>query len=182
MSNMFFFKFLKLIRDFYLAKIKWRKYSIGQGFHAGRGVQLWAKSTLKIGDNFYIGRYSQIECDTIIGDNVIFANYVALIGKYDHNYHQIGTPIRLASSIAQKNYNWKGLNSKIYIEDDVWLGYGVIVISGVTIGRGAIIAAGSIVTKNVLPYSIVAGNPAKSIGFRFNKEEIILHEEILYKK
>lgn len=175
-------KFLKLVRDLYLVNVKWRMYSIGKGFHAGRGVQLWAKSKLQIGNNFYIGRYSQIECNTIIGNDVIFANHVALIGKYDHNFHQIGVPIRSASAIRDKDYNWKGLDSTITIHDDVWIGYGAIVISGVTIGKGAIIAAGSIVTKNVKPYTIVAGNPAKSIGMRFNAEQIVQHEKILYNK
>ena len=175
-------KFLKSIRDLYLVKVKWKMYSIGKGFHAGRGVQFWAKSKLEIGNNFYIGRYSQIECDAIIGNNVMFANYAALIGKYDHNFHQIGVPIRFASSIRDEDYKWKGIDSIITIQDDVWVGYGAIIISGVSIGKGAIIAAGSVVTKNVTPYSIVAGNPAKSIGSRFNKDEIVQHEKVLYNK
>lgn len=171
---------LKKFRDFYLRKIKWRKYSIEGGFHAGRGVVIWGKNQIRIGKNFYIGRYSQIECDAIIGDNVIIANYVALVGKYDHNYHQLGTPIRLASAIMDKDYNWKGLDSKIIIEDDVWVGYGVIIMSDVNIGKGSVIAAGSVVTKDVRPYSIVGGNPAKFIKYRFSEEEIIEHERNLY--
>jgi acetyltransferase-like isoleucine patch superfamily enzyme len=155
-------------------------YSIGKKFHAGRGVQFWAKSNIEIGNNFYIGRYSQIECNAIIGNDVIIANYVALVGKYDHNFHQIGVPIRSASAIRDDDYNWKGINSQIEIEDDVWIGYGSIIISGVKIGKGAIIAAGSVVTKDVSQYSIVAGNPAKVIGKRFNDEQITQHEKILY--
>lgn len=50
-------KLFKLIRDIYLVKIKWRRFYIGKGFHAGRGVVLWAKNNITIGDNFYIGRY-----------------------------------------------------------------------------------------------------------------------------
>lgn len=173
-------KYLKKIRNLYLKNIKYKKYSIAKNFHAGRGVVLWAKNDIKIGQNFYIGRYSQIECDTQIGDNVIFANYVALVGRYDHHYHQIGRPIRLASQIRDVDYNWKGLDSKIIIEDDVWIGYGTIIVSGVKIGRGSIIAAGSVVTKDVIPYSIVGGNPAKFIKYRFSEVEIIEHERILY--
>lgn len=173
---------LKSIRNIYLKKVRWKMYSIGKGFHAGRGVHLWAKSRIKIGDNFYIGRYSQIECDALIGNDVIIANYVALVGKYDHNFHQIGVPIRSASAIRDKEYNWKGINSRIIIEDDVWIGYGSIIVSGIKIGKGAIVAAGSVVTKDVMPYSIVAGNPAKTIGKRFNEEQIKQHEEILYSR
>lgn len=172
----------KKLRNYILVKYKYKKYSIGKNFYSGRHVFLWAKNNIKIGDNFYIGRFSQIECDTQIGNNVMFANNVALVGRYDHNYHQIGTPTRLASQIRDMDYNWKGLNSKIIIEDDVWVGYGAIILSGVKIGRGSIIAAGSVVTKNVEAYSIVGGNPAKIIGKRFSNDEIIQHESILYKK
>lgn len=169
-------KYLKDLRDIYLARCKWRRFKISKGFHAGRGVVLWAKHNISIGRNFYIGRNSQIECDAIIGNNVIFANYVALIGRYDHHYLQIGIPTRLATQIRDKDYAWKGLDSKVVIEDDVWIGYGAIILSGVKIGAGSIVAAGSVVTSNVEPYAIVGGNPAKFIKFRFSEEEIKIHE------
>lgn len=162
---------IKKIRDIYLVKVKYRKYSIGKNFHAGRDIFLWAKKMLSIGNNFYIGKYSIIECDAIIGDDVIFANHVSLIGRYDHNYQEIGVPIRLASQIRDKNYQWKGLNEKIIIKDDVWIGLGSIILSGVEIGQGSIIAAGSVVTKDVEPYSIYGGNPAKKIKNRFENEK-----------
>jgi acyl-[acyl carrier protein]--UDP-N-acetylglucosamine O-acyltransferase len=60
----------------------------------------------------------------------------------------------------------------IEVEDEVWIGTGALIFSGVKIGKGAIIGAGSIVTKDVLPYAIVGGNPAKLIRFRFNEEII----------
>jgi len=167
-------------RDFLLVNIKWRKFYIGKNFHAGRKVVIWGKNEVVIGKNFYIGKYSKIECDTQIGDNVIFGNNVALVGKYDHHFLQIGTPIRLASQIRDKDYNWKGVNSIVVIENDVWVGYGAIIMSGVKIGRGAVIAAGAIVTKDVEPYSIVGGNPAKEITKRFTLEEQIRHESIIY--
>jgi len=60
--------------------------------------------------------------------------------------------------------NWEVVNSRpIKIEDDVWIGMNVLVLKGVTIGRGAIVAAGSVVTKNVEPWTVVGGNPAKLI-------------------
>lgn len=157
----------------------WNRFIFGKNFHAGRGVVLWAKNKIKIGDNCYIGRFSQIECDSIIGNNVIMGNNIALVGKYDHNYLQIGTPIRLASQIRDEDYDWHGLNSKVIIEDDVWVGYGSIIISGIKIGRGSVIAAGSVVTKDVSPYSIVGGNPAKFIKKRFSDEQIIIHETVI---
>lgn len=174
-------KFLKRIRNIYLVRVKWNQYKIGKNFHAGRHVSLWAKSQLQIGDNFYIGRYSFIETDTVIGDNVLIANYVCLVGRYDHHYQQLGIPIRLANQIRDKNYNWKGLNQKITIENDVWIGVGSIVLSGVKIGEGSIVAAGSVVTKDVEPYSIYGGNPAKKITSRFENNKQLLEHIHLYK-
>lgn len=173
---------LNKIRSFYLRNIKYSCYEIGSNLHLGKGVNLWAKNSIFIGDNFYMGRNSQIECDVVIGDNVICGNNVAFVGKYDHNFKEIGNPTRLASQIRDKNYKWIGLTSKTIVEDDVWIGYGSIIMSGIKIGRGAIIASGSIVTKDVSPYNIVGGNPAKKITDRFTSEEIELHESILNKQ
>lgn len=167
---------LKRARDWYLAKIKWRRHRIARGFHAGRHVVLWAPNPITIGENCYIGRYSQIECDATIGNNVIMANQVAFVGRYDHVYLHVGTPTRLASQIRDSDYDWKGVGLKVTVKDDVWIGYGAIIMSGVTIGEGAIVASGSVVTKDVAPYSIVGGNPAKLIAQRFNEADQRLHQ------
>ena len=68
----------------------------------------------------------------------------------------------------------------IIFEDDVWIGANAIILSGVTIGEGAIIGAGSVVTKNVEPYTIFAGNPAKKIKMRFTEDELLNHRQLLY--
>lgn len=164
---------------FYLTRIKWKEYSFGKNPYIGRYVYMWAKHNIKIGDNFYIGKFSQIECDAEIGNNVMFANRVALVGRYDHNYCQVGVPTRLASKIRDEDYSWKGLDDKVIIEDDVWIGYGSIILSGVKIGIGSIIAAGSVVTKDVDPYSVYAGVPAKKRSDRFsNQDDLKSHIEI----
>jgi len=174
---------LRKLRDLYLVNFKWRKYNIAKGFHAGLRVRIWGKKNITIGKNFYIGRDSQIECNVIIGDNVICGNRVAFVGRYDHNYQQIGVPIRLSSQIRDDDYNWHGLNEIVIVEDDVWIGYGSIILSGVKIGRGSIIAAGSIVTKDVEAYSIYGGVPAKKLKDRFdNKEDLKKHIELYSRK
>lgn len=162
---------LKKVRDLYLAKIKWAKYDIAEGFHAGVRVRMWAKSQIKIGKYFYIGRDSLIETDTIIGDYVIFGNRVGIVGRYDHHFQEIGVPIRKATSIRDSTYDWKGIGLITQIGNDVWVGYGVTILQGVKINDGAIIAAGSVVTKDVDPYSIYGGNPAKKIRDRFESTE-----------
>jgi acetyltransferase-like isoleucine patch superfamily enzyme len=171
---------LKTFRILLLVHIKWRNYVIGKNPFIGRHVHIWAKNSIIIGKNFYIGKFSQIECDVEIGDNVILASHVALIGRYDHHYQQIGVPIRLASQIRDKHYTWKGLSQKIIVEDDVWIGHGSLVLSGIKIARGSIIAAGSIVTKDVQPFSIYAGAPAKKIGDRFENSSDLNEHMRLY--
>ena len=167
----------KILRNLWLRKVIWRDYSIGPGFHAGRGVVLWAKNSMTIGANCYIGRESQIECDALIGDNVIMANRVAFVGRYDHNYQQVGTPTRLAREIRDEDYKWKGLGIGVTLGDDVWIGYGAIILSGVTIGEGSIVASGSVVTKDIPPYTIAGGNPARPLSERFPDEwERAMHE------
>jgi chloramphenicol O-acetyltransferase type B len=173
---------LKKLRNEFLRKIIYRKYQIGTGFHSGIRVRIWAKQKVVIGQNFYIGRDSFIESDVIIGDNVIWANRVALVGRYDHHYQQLGVPIRLASQIRDKDYNWLGLNDVTTIEDDVWIGYGATIMSGVTIKTGSIIAAGSVVTKDVEAFSIYGGVPAKKIKDRFNTLEDLNKHLSLIKK
>ena len=174
---------VRKFRFFLLRSIVYRKYEIGPGFYCGLGIKIWAKSRLRIGKNFYMGKGSIIEADAVIGDNVIWGNNVALIGKYDHHYQQIGSTIREASAIRDKDYKWKGLNLLTVIENDVWVGYGSILMSGITICEGSIIAAGSVVTKNVEPYSIYAGVPARKIANRFdNEQDLKLHLQTVNSK
>ena len=167
---------LKSVRDWFLVHVAWRQHSIGRGFHAGRRVVMWAPNKITIGENCYIGRYSQIECDAEIGHNVIMANMVAFVGRYDHHFQHVGTPTRLAMQIRDPDYDWKGLDLKVVVGDDVWIGYGAIILSGVTIGEGAVVASGAVVTKDVEPYMVVGGNPARTICPRFaDDSELEIH-------
>ena len=88
---------------------------------------------------------------------------------------------RFVSTIKESEKNHSiGLDKDVVIEEDVWLGFNVVVLSGVTIGRGCTIAAGSVVSKSTCPYSIWGGVPAKFIKFYWTIDEIQEHEKILY--
>ena len=96
------------------------------------------------------------------------------------NHPQI--PGRFYRTISKKK---EGLDISQYdkdviVEEDVWVGSNVTLLSGVTVGRGAIVGAGSVVRVSIPPYSIVLGNPAKIIGFKYTPEDIIEHEKQLY--
>ncbi len=108
-----------------------------------------------IGDGTWIGIRNSFACiDRIeIGKNVLFAGYVHLT-DHSHGYEDVSQPV-----ISQKLVS-KG---PIIIEDDCWLGFEVEILSGVHIGKHSIVAARAVVTRDVPPYSIVAGNPAKII-------------------
>lgn len=69
-------------------------------------------------------------------------------------------------------------NSSIYIGNDVWIGANVIILPGVHIGDGAVLAAGAVVNRDVAPYSIVGGVPATQIKFRFSQDEIEILEKV----
>jgi chloramphenicol O-acetyltransferase type B len=174
---------IKSFRTEYLRKIVYRKYKIGEGLFIGRRTRIWARERADIGKNFYMGKDSLIETDVIIGDNVMWGSKVAVVGRYDHNYHQVGTPTRLAMDINDAEYTWKGLGIVTIIENDGWVGYGSTILGGVKIGEGSIIGAGSLVTKDVEPYSIYAGVPAKRIRPRFdNEEDLKRHLELVRSK
>ncbi len=149
--------------------------TLGERVHLGMGTILWAPHQLTVGSDVYIGKNCTLEVDGKIGNYVLIANQVGLIGRWDHDCRAVGVPARYAPWIGDRNYS-KTDNASITVEDDVWIGFGAIVLSGVRIGRGAIVAAGSVVTRDVPPYAIVAGVPAKVCGQRFGSEEIIQHE------
>jgi len=94
-----------------------------------------------------------------IGSNVMIAQMVT-IRDTDHVYEDITRPM-VSQGIS---------TNPVVIEDDVWIGHGVTILKGVNIGRGSIIAAGAVVTKNVPSYSIVGGVPAREISRRISKD------------
>lgn len=111
---------------------------------------------LKIGDNSGIGMNCRLLSGVSIGKDVIMGPYCFFCTK-NHEFSRVDIPIR------EQGYQ---TTKEIIVDDDVWLGQGVIVLPGIKIGKGAIIGAGAVVTKDVPPYAIVGGNPAKIIKYR----------------
>ena len=111
---------------------------------------------LTIGDYSGIGKNSLLQGYVTIGNHVMMGSE-CLIYTENHNFS------RLDCTIDQQGYQKP---RPVTIGDDIWIGSRVIILPGVSVGNGAIIGAGSVVTHDVPPYAIVGGNPAKVIKYR----------------
>lgn len=131
--------------------------------------------TIEVGDDVYIGpgaMLSASESGIVFGNKIMLGPNVTMMGG-DHNTTQIGRFMYDVEEKLPEN------DVPIVIEDDVWIGTGAIILKGVTIGMGSIVAAGALVINNVPPYSIVGGVPAKVLKIRFTEEQLKQHKQIL---
>ncbi len=122
------------------------------------------KPSIVIGEGTWIGKRCSIASieKVEIGKHVLFAGYVH-ITDHSHGYEDITQPIGPQTLITK---------GPVIIEDDCWLGFSCEILSGVHIGKHCVVAARAVVTKDVPPYSIVAGNPARIVKqYNFETEQ-----------
>lgn len=118
----------------------------------------------------HVTDFSPADTKLYIGSYCSIAPNVRFLLGGEHQLYSISTyPFKVLTFGESREAGSKG---DIVVKDDVWIGDGAIICSGVNIGQGAVIAAGAVVTKDVEPYAIVGGNPAKLIKCRFCKELI----------
>lgn len=108
----------------------------------------------------------------LIGNFCSIANDVFIFLAGNHNYKKLSTYPFNCFGWSNSEPCLSKTNGSVIIGSDVWIGKSVTIMSGINIGDGSIIASNSVVTKDVEPYSIVGGNPAKHIRYRFNVEDI----------
>lgn len=153
---------LNCIRTWLLFHIKYRGKVKYNGFVRVQRGTTFERKGIVIGNNVQFGSYCRIRNQAIFKNNILLAGNVYFIGRNDHD---ISIP-------GQTIWNGKrGDDGCTVIENDVWIGHGVIVLGGVTIGAGSVIAAGAVVTKDVPPCEIWGGIPAKKMRDRFQTEE-----------
>lgn len=151
-------------------KNKWRSLNVDNNTIAGR---LFDTSCVKVGK----GTYGVIDPEINSKSNMLFiGNYCSIADEVkfllssEHNLKFISSyPFQAIVLNMGPEATGKG---DITIDDDVWIGYRAMILSGVHIGQGAVVAAGTVVTKDVPPYAIVGGVPAKVIKYRFSPEVI----------
>lgn len=165
-SDYFFNHIVYHIPFWYIRKIF---YIIG-GAHFGKKTQMDMKVTvmglggLKVGNHCHINRDCLIDArgKIIMHDNVSISHRVVIMtGSHNH-----------------KSSDFEFIATSIEIDDYVWVGVNATIVGDVHIGRGAVVCAGSVVTKNVEPYAIVAGIPAKKIGERPHNLEYVILDNI----
>ncbi|WP_417507941.1 acyltransferase [Marinomonas gallaica] len=158
------YEFSRLVYCFFF-KIKYRTPNISLSTKVERPTYI--SKDVSIGKFSYVNKGSYICSNVICGDYVMFGPNVTIAGN-DHCFNKAGIPMIFSG--RQQNVETK-------IADDVWIGASVCIKAGVTIGKGAIVGMGSVVTKDIEPYAIYCGNPARFIRFRFTENEIINHQE-----
>ena len=138
----------------------------------GDHCRIFAHIYSQDGGKVKIGDHTCIYLKTVIGsvNNITIGNYVIIsnhVHIYDNNNHPTSPEARKQMCIdgfEGDAWQWKHADSKpIVIEDNVWIGEYAMILKGVTVGEGSIVAAHAVVTKDVPPYSIVAGNPARVV-------------------
>lgn len=138
-------------------------------------TEIWSPhKNVTMGDRVQFGAGCGIFCDIEFGNSILCANNVRFVGKDDHITNKPEKTIWDSG---------RGDSFKTYVGNDVWIGENVVVLAGVHIGDGSIVAAGSVVVKDVEPCTIVGGNPAKFIKNRFKTDtEKMMHLDYLSQK
>jgi acetyltransferase-like isoleucine patch superfamily enzyme len=164
-------RLLNYVRNLLMFHIRYPWVRYGKNVHVKWTATFTAPNRkVSIGNNVGIGPHCAIMSDLVIGNDVLIAPNVAMLSRNPHRTDLVGT------SIFQGPRADRG---EIVIEDDVWIGFGAMIFSGVRIGRGSIIGAGAVVLQDVPRYSILIPRREHILKPRFSPEQIDLHEVAL---
>lgn len=160
------------LRSWLLPTVRLRSNAqeIGEGFQWGRGMSIEGN---RIGRFVYVGPNTRIAGPVSIGDLCMLSSNIALVSN-DHIHTVTHKPMRIAFNHQPR--------PPTVIESDCWIGYGAIILEGVTLARGTVVAAGAVVERDTEPYSIVGGVPARWIRQRFDRRESLIYDAGLYQE
>lgn len=151
----------------------------GKHVYIGQGCDFTYKN-VSIGNDVSINKNCMFMCtraEIIIGDHVMFGPHVFMITG-GHRTDILGRFMDQISNNEKRPID----DQDIILEGDNWIGANAIILKGVTIGEGSVVAAGAVVTKDIPPFTVWGGVPAKQIATRFDEESIIEHKLLLNRK
>lgn len=134
----------------------------GNNIYIGKNCAISRIYNLTFGSDIYIGKNVTIEAECDIRSGVLIGNNVGIVGRRDHDVFGNNTPAFFARTVRED----RALSSRTLIDEGSWIGFGAVILSGVVIGKNSIVGAGSVVRYSVPENSIVAGNPARVVGYR----------------
>lgn len=149
---------------------RYRLAELGEGFHWARDGKMTFGDGSRIGRYAYVGTGFECEGPAVIGDLCMISAGCKVVGA-DHTFDTVGTPTRLGFPAEARPATIFGVDS--------WIGRNVLIMEGVRIGAGAIVGSGALVTRDVQPYTIVGGVPAKVLRHRFPDEQVSQHDRAL---
>ncbi len=184
-------KILTLLNQFFwviisfFEKLYWFSWRIEQKrqFHKiGKNVYIdrhchFTNQSISIGDDVFIGKsciFQSTKSQIIIGNKVMFGPGVSIHGG-NHRTDLVGRYMKSITLDEKLPEN----DMDVVISDDVWIGANAIILTGVTIGQGSVIGAGSVVTKNVPAYTILVGSQPQKIFERWDRENIEKHLKLI---
>ena len=167
----------KLYNKIYTKSCKKKMLYCGTDVYFSPFDSIFTYETMHVGNHVSIEYHADFVASRskiIIGDHVVFGPHVSIRGG-DHRFDIPGRYVDTIKDDEKLPEN----DADVVFEGDNWIGMNVTILKGVTIGFGSVIAAGSVVTKSIPPYSIAGGVPAKVIKKRFNEQTIEEHEKLL---
>lgn len=170
----------RVYNKLYIPLYKKQMLSCGKDVHFSPVNSVFTYNNMSVGNHVHIAYHADFvatRSKIIIGDHVIFGPHVSIRGG-DHRIDLVGSYLDEVRDDNKMPEN----DADVVFEGDNWVGMNAVILKGVTVGFGSIIAAGAVVTKSVPRFSVVGGVPAKVIRMRFTEEEIAQHKSSLFNR
>lgn len=175
-------KLRRIFKKILMHRLFWGKnrfHKIGENCSLSTDISYSNGSNIYIDNHVSIGRRGNLmatNATITIKEHVVSSDGLTIVtGDHERKIGYFCSEID--ETIKSKD---SGLDQPVVINEDVWIGINVTILKGITIGRGATLCAGAVITKDVPPYSICGGVPAKFIKFYWDIDKILKHEELLY--
>lgn len=176
----FIMKFVRILHKIFIEPIIKRSFKeCGKNVSIPHGCSFSGIKNIHVGNNVSFGYGCTVlttRAELIIGNNIMFGPNVTIITG-NHRIDIVGKTMCSVKDEEKLPEN----DQNVIIEDDVWIGANAVLLKGITIHRGCVIAAGAVVTNDVPPFSVYGGVPAHFIANRFSEEDVKKHLQILDK-